>query len=148
MPTRPGTVSYSGQGQAVAPLQGSSVLGVTLLLLFNQGPVYEQLWRSAPEHHEQGRHQECVIFAQMAAEVAADASLTKLIARAEPVELRAHKSAVRWLFGSRSPGSHGKPAYEDTSKQLAVMLDPCRTSREPSSCSSTTHLAVSWCTPG
>lgn len=70
-------------------LQGSSVHGVSLLLLFNQGPIYEQLWRSASEHHMQGRHQECVIFAQMAAEVAADACLTRLIARAEPVELRA-----------------------------------------------------------
>ncbi len=37
----------------------------------------------------QGRHQECVIFAQMAAEVASDACLSRLVAQVEPVALRA-----------------------------------------------------------
>jgi len=66
---------------------------MSLLLLFNQGPVYEQLLREAAAHNAAGRHRECVIFAQIAAEVAADACLTRLIAKVEPQPLRAWLTA-------------------------------------------------------
>jgi len=39
-------------------------------------------------HHAAARHRECVIFAQIAAEVAADDCLTRLIAKVEPPLLR------------------------------------------------------------
>ena len=61
---------------------------MSLLLLFNQGPVYQQLLREAAEHDAAARHRECVIFAQIAAEVAADDCLTRLIAKVEPPPLR------------------------------------------------------------
>lgn len=68
---------------------GTYSRSMSLLLLFNQGLVYESLWRSALEHQGQGRYQECVIFAQMAAEVASDSCLNRLVGRAEPPALRA-----------------------------------------------------------
>ena len=62
---------------------------MTLLLLFNQAPVYETLLAQAHHHHGSGGFQESVIFSQIAAEVAADACLTRLIEQTEPVAIRA-----------------------------------------------------------
>ena len=64
---------------------------VSLLLLFNQGPVYESLLATARRHHDKGDYQESVIFSQIAAEIAADACLTRLIDRTEPT------SMSKWL---------------------------------------------------
>ena len=61
---------------------------VTLLLLFNQSPVYETLHATAQRHHDTRGYQESVIFSQMAAEIAADACLTRLIDRVEPASVR------------------------------------------------------------
>jgi len=84
--------------------EGSSM---SLLLLFNQGPVYQQLLREAAEHHAAARHRECVIFAQIAAEVAADDCLTRLIAKVEPRALRVwlkarSKRASTWRRRTRA----------------------------------------------
>lgn len=59
-----------------------------MLLLFNQGPIHKQLLNAARRHHQQGRHQEAVIFAQMAAEIAAEARLNVLIQQVQPVALQ------------------------------------------------------------
>ncbi len=61
---------------------------MSLLLLFNPGPVYKQLLDAARQHHQQGRHQETVIFAQMAAEVAAESRLNVLIQQVQPAALQ------------------------------------------------------------
>ena len=62
---------------------------MSLLLLFNQGPVYKQLLEAAKQHHGAGRQQECVIFAQMAAEVAAGSRLNALILQVQPTPVQA-----------------------------------------------------------
>ncbi len=61
---------------------------MSLLLLFNQRPVYETLLATAQQHHANGGYQESVIFSQIAAEVAADGCLARLIDRTEPASLR------------------------------------------------------------
>lgn len=61
---------------------------MSLLLLFNAAPVYESLWRTAERHRVEGRHQECVLFAQMAAEVASETCLSLLFLTAEPPAIR------------------------------------------------------------
>lgn len=58
------------------------------MLLFNHGHVYEQLLRAARKHQEEGRHREAVVFAQMAAEVAAESRLNVLMQQVEPEALR------------------------------------------------------------
>lgn len=62
---------------------------MSLLLLFNQGRVYETLLATAHRHHEEARYQEAVIFSQIAAEIAADACLTRLIDQTEPTSMQA-----------------------------------------------------------
>ncbi len=61
---------------------------MSLLLMFNQTPVYETLLATAHRHHGTGGFQESVIFSQIAAEIAADGCLTRLIDRAEPTSIR------------------------------------------------------------
>lgn len=70
------------------PERALTLAGMSLLLLFNQGQVYEQLLQAALKHHEEGRHRETVVFAQMAAEVAAESKLNVLIQQVEPEALR------------------------------------------------------------
>ncbi len=62
---------------------------MSLLTLFNQGPIYTQLLDAANQHHSAGRHQESVIFGQMAAEVAAESRLNALILQVHPTSVQA-----------------------------------------------------------
>lgn len=62
---------------------------MSLLLLFNQRPVYMQLLEVAKQHHGAARHHECVIFAQMAAEVATESRLNALIRKVRPAGVQA-----------------------------------------------------------
>ena len=62
---------------------------MSLLLLFNQKPVYETLLATARRHHEKEGYQESVVFSQIAAEIAADACLSRLIDRTESPTMKA-----------------------------------------------------------
>lgn len=88
-------------GVTTLDANGTYRLLVSLLLLFNQGPVYKQLLDSALVHAREGRPRESVVFAQIAAETVTDAVLTQLVATVEPLELRPW--LLDWLARSSNP---------------------------------------------
>ena len=61
---------------------------MSLLLLFNQAPLSQQLLDNANQHLIKNNYRESVLLAHIAAELSADQSLTAWINTLEPQKLR------------------------------------------------------------